>query len=193
MSGSCLPERVAASVLVLLYQQLRQYLNFCTSIEQQDRDVGGVSASARSCVSGCTVVPGSAPVIVLLYSRQPEELERSDALLHAAFHVGCEAHKVAGASIRAVSGVGAVLQKRLAQRVRDAVDRLDEVGEDNTLAGALDARRAAACCGAALQSLRGAQMPDATRDHGAPPLLRTAKCVSICTFALVNALVFLPH
>jgi hypothetical protein len=68
MSGSFLPERIAASVLVLLYQQLRQYLHFCTSIEQQDRDVGGVSARARSCVSACTVVPAATPVFVLVYS-----------------------------------------------------------------------------------------------------------------------------
>jgi hypothetical protein len=33
-------------------------------------------------------------------------------------------------------------------------------------------------------------VPDATRDDAAPPRLRAAECVSICTFVLVNASVF---
>ena len=127
---------------------LRQYLYFCTVVRLRQYLYCG--------------------------ARQPEELERSDALLHAAFHVGCEAHKDGG------------VKERLTQRVRNAVDRLDEVGENNALARALARRaRAAARCGAALQSLRGA-VPDATRDDAAPPRLRAAECVSICTFVLVN-------
>ena len=168
--SACTVVPAAAPVFVRLYYCARQ------KPEALER-----SAAMRSCMRQylyfCTVVRLHQRMRQYLYcgARQPEELERSDALLHAAFHIGCEAHKNGG------------VEERLAHRVRDAVDRLDEVGEDNALAGAL-ARRAraeGACSGAAL-SLRGA-VPDATRDDGAPPRLRAAECVSICTFVLVNA------
>ncbi len=176
MSGACLPERVTASALVLLYQQLRQYLYFCTRVLGELERSIAMRSCMRQYLYLCTVLRLYQRMCQYLYcgTRQPEELERSDALLHAAFHVGCEAHKDGG------------VKERLTQRVRDAVDRLDEVGEDDALAGALAHRaRAAARRGAALQSLRGA-VPDATRDDAAPPRLRAAECVSICTFVLVN-------
>jgi hypothetical protein len=67
-----LQQRVA-SVFVLLYQQLRQHLCFCTS----------------SCVSICAFVPAAASVFVLLYCFVLANLEEDVDVVGRAARVRC--------------------------------------------------------------------------------------------------------